>query len=42
MFKSDEDIFLDDVTLKDVEDALGVKIIKASNTGYGFIKSLVL
>jgi NifB/MoaA-like Fe-S oxidoreductase len=41
MFKSDEDIFLDDSALCDVEDKLGVKIIKTPNTGYGFIKSLL-
>lgn len=41
MFKSDEDIFLDDVHACDVEEKLGAKIIKTPNTGYGFIKSLL-
>lgn len=41
MFKSDCDIFLDDTTLKDVEKALGVKVIKTPNTGHGFIKALL-
>ena len=41
MFKADEDIFLDDTTLCQVEDELGVKVIKTPNTGYGFIKSLL-
>ena len=41
MFKSDEDIFLDDVTLSKVEEELGVRVIKTQNTGYGFIKSLL-
>lgn len=41
MFKSDEDVFLDDSTLCDVEEKLGVKIIKTSNTGYGFIKAIL-
>ena len=42
MFKSDEDIFLDDTTLEEVEKELGVKVIKTPNTGYGFIKTLVM
>ena len=42
MFKSDCDIFLDDTTLEDVERELGVKVIKTQNTGYGFIKTLVM
>ncbi len=41
MFKDDEDIFLDDTTLADVEDALGVKIIKTPNTGIGFINAVL-
>mgnify|MGYP003306307835 CR=1 FL=1 len=41
MFKSDEDIFLDDTTLCDVENKLGVKVIKTPNTGYGFIKAIL-
>ena len=41
MLKSDEDVFLDDSTLCDVEEKLGVKIIKTSNTGYGFIKAIL-
>ena len=40
MFKSDADIFLDDTTLEDVENELGVKVIKTPCTGYGFIKAL--
>jgi len=41
MFKSDADIFLDDTTLEDVENALGVKIIKTPCTGHGFIKAIL-
>ncbi|MBR3934120.1 MAG: DUF512 domain-containing protein [Clostridia bacterium] len=41
MFKSDEDIFLDDTTLCDVETGLGVKVVKTPNTGYGFIKAIL-
>ena len=42
MFKADEDIFLDDTTLEDVEKELGVKVIKTPCTGYGFLKSLFI
>ncbi len=41
MFKSDADIFLDDTTLEDVENALGVKIIKTPCTGCGFIEAVL-
>ena len=41
MFKCDEDIFLDDTTLCDVEDKLNVKVIKTPNTGYGFINAIL-
>ncbi len=41
MFKSDEDIFLDDTTLEAVEKELDVKVIKTPNTGYGFINALL-
>lgn len=41
MFKDDCDIFLDDTTASDVEKALGVKIIKTPNTGFGFIKAIL-
>ncbi|MBO5370678.1 MAG: DUF512 domain-containing protein, partial [Clostridia bacterium] len=41
MFKSDCDIFLDDITLEDVERELNVKVLKTPNTGYGFIKLLL-
>ena len=42
MFKSDEDIFLDDTTLEELESGLGVKVIKTPNTGFGFIEALLL
>ena len=41
MFKSDCDIFLDDVTKEDIEKELGVKVRIVSNTGYDFIQSLL-
>ena len=42
MFKSDEDIFLDDTTLEQVESELGVKVIKTPNTGCGFVEALLM
>ena len=41
MFKSDCDIFLDDVTKEDIEKELGVKVRIVSNTGYDFVQSLL-
>lgn len=41
MFKADEDVFLDDTTLEDVENELGVKVIKTPCTGYGFIQAIL-
>ena len=41
MFKADCDVFLDDTTLEEVEDALGVKVIKTPNTGCGFINAIL-
>lgn len=39
--KDDEDIFLDDVTLKEVEKALKVKIKKINGTGEDFINKVI-
>ena len=41
MFKDDCDIFLDDTTLEEVEQALGVKIIKTDNRGADFVAALM-
>ena len=41
MFKDDCDIFLDDTTKEEVEQALGVKIIKTENSGAGFVAALM-
>lgn len=41
MFKSDDDIFLDDTRLEDVENELKVKVIKTPNTGCGFIDAIL-
>ena len=42
MFKDDCDIFLDDVTLEKVEKELGVKVLKTPDSGYGFLKTLLI
>lgn len=42
MFKDDCDIFLDDTTLEEVEQALGVKVIKTDNSGMDFVRVLML
>ncbi len=41
MLKSDCDVFLDDTTLDDVREALGVRVEKISCTGMGFVKSIL-
>lgn len=41
MFRDDCDIFLDDVTKEQVEDALGVKIIINDNSGSDFVSALM-
>lgn len=41
MLKSDEEIFLDDLTVADVELQLNVKIIKVRNDGYDFLKCIM-
>lgn len=41
MLKSDEPIFLDDVTVQDVEEALHTKIIPVKNDGYSFLNALL-
>ncbi len=40
MLKSDEDIFLDDITLSELESHMGVKIHKIPVEGVGFLKLL--
>lgn len=39
--KEDADIFLDNVTLKDIEDALGTKAVKCESTPQGLLEALV-
>ncbi len=41
MFKDDCDIFLDDTTREEVEQALNVKIIKTDNSGADFVAALM-
>lgn len=41
MFKSDCDIFLDDVTKEDIEKELGIKVRIVNNTGDDFVASLI-
>ncbi len=41
MLKADEPIFLDDITVSDVEKALGVTLVATQNDGYEFLQSLL-
>ena len=41
MLRHDEDIFLDNVTVAEVENALGVKIVKVQNDGFEFLEALL-
>ena len=41
MLKADEAVFLDDVTLQQAEEALGVPIIATENDGYDFLDKLL-
>ena len=41
MLRDDDDVFLDDVTVADVEKALNVKIEPVMNDGYEFIEKII-
>jgi len=41
MLKSDEDIFLDDITLEEVEKQLNIKIRKTDNDGFALLDSIL-
>ena len=41
MFKRDTDIFLDDMTIPDVEKALGVKVIVTENDGFDLLDNIL-
>lgn len=40
MFRSNEEVFLDDYTRMDVEDELGIDIIKVASSGYDFVNAI--
>ncbi len=42
MIKENSDLFLDDTTICEVEEALGVKIIMTKNNGRDFVDSLLI
>lgn len=41
MLRSGEQVFLDDVTVQDVERALGLSVIVAETTGYAFVEAVL-
>lgn len=41
MLKADEDIFLDDVTVKDLEKELSLEVVPVLNDGYDFLEKLL-
>ena len=41
MLRSGEDVFLDDVTVSDVEKALGTRVIPVQNDGYALLSALI-
>lgn len=41
MLRDDDNIFLDDTTVEDVEKALGVKIVPVLNDGYEFVEKIL-
>lgn len=41
MLKSDEDIFLDDITLEEVEKALNIKVRKIDNDGFALLDGIL-
>lgn len=41
MLRHDEEVFLDDSTVGDVEKALGVKVVKVANDGFEFLDALL-
>lgn len=40
MLRADEDIFLDDMTLRELSDSLGVKVTPINNDGFDFIEAV--
>ena len=41
MLRDDDELFLDDTTVADVEEALGMKVISVINDGYEFIEKII-
>ncbi|MDD6484422.1 MAG: DUF512 domain-containing protein [Clostridiales bacterium] len=41
MLRDEDDIFLDDTTVHEVEEALGMEVISVSNDGYEFIEKIL-
>ena len=41
MLKSDEDIFLDSITLEDFQERLGTKVRAVDVDGHSFVKSIL-
>ena len=41
MLRDDDNIFLDDTTVFDVEKALGMKVVPIINDGYEFIEKIL-
>jgi NifB/MoaA-like Fe-S oxidoreductase len=42
MLRSGENVFLDDVTVEDVEQALGVKVVPVENRGSDLINTIMM
>lgn len=40
MFRSGEDIFLDDISIADVEKELGIKVVKQDSSGYALVDAI--
>ena len=41
MLRDGEDVFLDNITLTELEEKLGMKIIPVANDGYMFIETII-
>ena len=41
MLKADEPVFLDDLTVSDVEEALNIKVTASANDGYEYLNKLL-
>ncbi len=41
MLRSESNIFLDDITIEEIENELNVKVITVENNGYDFINKVI-